>query len=58
MVVTGKLVQVRVDGLARDIPVCRDAFSAHGIEGVLEQPVLDLGEQAGVDLPGAPDSTD
>jgi hypothetical protein len=57
-VVAGELVQISVDRLARDVPIRSDAFPAHGVEGILKKPELDLREQAWVDFLGAPDAAD
>lgn len=58
VVVPGEVVEVVVDGGARDVAVLGDALVPHGVEGVLEQADLHLREEARVDLLLAPHAAD
>lgn len=55
--VLGKVVQVAMDGVSRNVTLGSETFLLHRVEGVFEEAMADLSEEIGIDPFFAPDTT-
>ena len=57
VMVLGKVVQVAMDGVSRDVTVRSQTLLLHRVEGVFEEAMVRLSEEIGIDSFFAPDTT-
>lgn len=58
IMVLGKVVEVAMDGVSRDVTVRGQTLLLHRVKGVFEEAMTHLSEEIGVNSLFAPDTTD